>query len=146
MTHLVEVLPLLPGTDPASRSVLAEAQHLGARGLRAASVSRLFRLSGSVSVRDAETIGRELLSDPITETVRMAPASAPGSVDIWYKANVTDPAAGTIETALLGMGYPDIQVRCGLRVRFEGERARTLEPLIGKFLANAVIQDWTVTP
>jgi len=150
MTHLIEVSPRKPGADPASRSVLSEAAHLGAANLRSAAVSRLYRLNGAVSADDASKIARDLLCDPVTESFKVlgqAKGSGLGSgpsVDIWYKTNVTDPAAGAIETALRGMGFLAVQVRCGTRVRFEGEPARTLEPLIGKFLANAVIQDWTL--
>ena len=152
-SHLIEVSPLKPGTDPASRSALSEAVHLGAGNLRTAAVSKLYRLIGAVASDDARKIAEQLLCDPVTETfyLQTQPKGlvlglGPGpSVDIWYKASVTDPAAAAIETALKTMGFLAVQVRCGTRVRFEGETPSDFDALIGKFLANAVIQDWKVS-
>ena len=156
-TYLIEVAhkpgiqdPLAEGIADDLKQVGAPAYRTGRRGILKVSTSKLYRLVGKLTAEERVRIGKDLLSDPVTEEFRdgtnPSPLSRRGDsqgeglkavvVDVWYKQGVTDAVGETVLKGLQDMNLSEIQdVRTGMRYRFFGLK----EPKVAEKLALAVL-------
>jgi phosphoribosylformylglycinamidine (FGAM) synthase PurS component len=112
--------------------------------------ARLYRLEGAWAPKDADRIASALLADPVIETFRVrkgAPPQAPSSaVDVWYKPQVTDPAAESVAKAIQELGLDEPRrVRCGQRCSVSKLSRKDLEKLVSKVLANETVHEWQIS-
>jgi phosphoribosylformylglycinamidine synthase subunit PurSL len=155
----VEVFRRHESHDPEAAHVVAAARELGLAsapgGITAVRTGRGFLLSATLSKSDVETATRELLADPVLDSVRIfAPGEAPPRASdtqrvlVARKPGVMDPVALTVQRALASTdlvraaGDPGFLVTTFRIFEFRGAPARaTLEILAQKSLANETIED-----
>lgn len=131
--------------DPAALGLLSQCRHAGFKAVKAAQTAQLYRLTGDLSPEDRRRIMVDLLADPLIQEPADASVRPPKAttVDICYKAGVTDVAAESVLKGIRDLGVRSVtDVRTGTRVRFPGLRNQDLARRVAKsFLANPLIQD-----
>ncbi|MHC4829214.1 MAG: AIR synthase-related protein, partial [Planctomycetota bacterium] len=145
--------------DPIGQSALATARELGIAGLSSIQHRRVFELSGpeALTAGRAERIARELLADPIADTVTVRDleatsleADATGgeanveTLTVCRRAGVMDPVLLSLRKALGDGGHQGLvtHARRADRYRLEGELdAEARDRLARKVLSNPVIED-----
>ncbi len=146
------------GSDPRSRGLLADAHSLGIQNIERLECQDLFFIEGSVSAADLERLARELLSDPITQTVEWGRVVLSGSavvqapngefiLEVALRPGVTDPVAAQIVRAAHETGIRGVaQASTGLRFLVAGQvlLPDDLHTLARRLLANPVIQRYTL--
>jgi phosphoribosylformylglycinamidine (FGAM) synthase PurS component len=153
LTCYVEVRPSARSRDPRAAQLRARCSELGLAPERV-DTARLYRLDGVYRPKDAAKVAARLLADPVTETFRIRAGSPPPAqapliaIDVWYRPEVADPAAESVEKAIqeLGLRAPE-RVRCGQRCAIAGSRIgrREAELLAEKVLANEVVHQWQIS-
>jgi len=144
-TFRIDVCPLIPAID---QHLVHEAELLGLGQLRALYRSRYYVVSGKLDAAAAEKLGRQLLGDPITERVLMAPPPHAGRriIEVQRKTGVMDPVEASIIKGAKDLGISLAQVRVGTRVEVAGGSDAELQTLAWKALANQAIEDAVVDP
>ncbi len=150
----VEVRPRDGEPDAVAQSVLTEARKAGAK-VSQVTTARVYLIQARLEVEMVGRIARELLTDPITQTVSLgATAVREGDavVEVHYQPGVMDPVAQSTRDAIVEMlpelSADEVEVRTGFRYDFVGgvsDRA-VLHALAERSLANTVIQDIHDTP
>ncbi len=149
----VEVHPRHGADDPIGQAVLQEITQLGAAGVHAVRVSRVFLLEGPANVLSeaaVHRVARELLTDPVSERYVLgheAPAAG-RMVEVHLKPGVMDPVADSAQAAiadLLDQPYdaaaPVVAVRTGRRYALAGHlTAESAKNLARRLLANESIE------
>jgi phosphoribosylformylglycinamidine (FGAM) synthase PurS component len=147
-TYTFEVRLRPEFSDPEGTAALALLQEAGAAALKEVRVARLYEIRGPLSPNQAQQAAKDLLSDPVTQEVRLvAPAPAPMNgmnfwrVEVWLKENVSDPVGQTVRDAIAGMGLPRpelVRVASAYRVTGRSTKA-SLEKAVSRCLANPII-------
>lgn len=152
MSFTIEVRHAPGLADPRADWVRSRCRELRLRVERVETF-RLFELAG-IRRPDAQAAAANLLADPVTERHRVLASSeaVPGrragavTIDVWYRPEVQDPAAESVEKGLrdLGLGAPE-RVRCGQRAVLAGRVSRRdAERLAQGALANEVVHEWRI--
>ncbi|MBX3356526.1 MAG: hypothetical protein KF724_12590 [Phycisphaeraceae bacterium] len=144
--HRIEVRP-----RPGQRDVRAE-RFL--RRLRSASSelpampsavrhASVYLIEGSLSHADAERVAHELLADPVTQVASLvdgaAGAASSATVEVHPLPGVTDPAAESVELAVLAMTGQRIRAQTAERYDLAGVTADEARVIGERLLANTVI-------
>jgi len=148
-----------PATDHTARAVIAGAAELGIAACTRAQSAVGWLIEGDFSSADIERLATALLTNPVTESFRLAAAGDPslleplllqGTADlptvvhVLPRAGVTDPAAQTAKEAFELLGLKPLAVR-SLRKYWLPELDKThVERLAGKLLASEAIHDVVV--
>jgi phosphoribosylformylglycinamidine synthase len=152
VTHFVEVRTAPRFSDPRGGRLRARCVELGLAPERV-ETSRLYRLEGALGIGQVEKLARKLLADPVTETYRVRRGSPPPaaadcvSIDVWYRPEVSDPAAESVEKAAAELGIAALtRARCGQRAALSGPKIGKKEAgrLAEKVLANPVVHEWQI--
>lgn len=154
----IEVRPKPGEPDPQGAALLSQAkQALG--NISAVHTARLYLVQAPINDDQAQTIARELLTDPVNQVTTLgaeAMDAGHSMVEVHYQPGVMDPVAQSAQSAILEM-FPDlscdsVEVRTGFRYDFDhaGDNSRPGENTLRNFaigtLANPVIQDIHTTP
>ncbi|MFN9196777.1 MAG: phosphoribosylformylglycinamidine synthase subunit PurS, partial [Planctomycetaceae bacterium] len=65
----IEIQPRPEGLDREAQGVLSQCRALGLASIRKIRSARSFLVEGAIDQRAAERMGRELLADPVVETL-----------------------------------------------------------------------------
>ncbi|MFN9373845.1 MAG: phosphoribosylformylglycinamidine synthase subunit PurL [Planctomycetaceae bacterium] len=148
----IEIQPRPEGLDREAQGVLAQCQALGLASIRKVRSARSFLVEGTIDRQAAERMGRELLADPVVETlvVRELPdRSAPAGrlLNVLLKPGVTDNTAATVLPALQDGGYRVEAVRPCQKYWFNDDADnRELQRAATKVIANDALQQVVTGP
>ena len=148
----IEIQPRPEGLDREAPGVLSQCRALGLASIRKIRSARSFLVEGAIDQRAAERMGRELLADPVVETlvVRELPdrgAPAGRLLNVLLKPGVTDNTAATVLPALRDGGYVVDAVRTCQKYWFnEDADERELQRAATKVIANDAIQQVVTGP
>jgi phosphoribosylformylglycinamidine synthase len=148
----IEIQPRPEGLDREAQGVLSQCRALGLASIRQVRSARSFLVEGTIDQRAAERMGRELLADPVVETlvVRELPDRSPPRgrlLNVLLKPGVTDNTAATVLPALRDGGYRVDAVRTCQKYWFnEDADDRELRRAGSKVIANDAIQQVVAGP
>jgi phosphoribosylformylglycinamidine synthase len=138
-------------TDPRSAGFLSDARALGFHHLQNITCQDLYFVEGFLSPEEIQRLGRELLSDPVTQAFEasiLGPERPPtmfNHIEVAYRPGVTDPVAHEIVRAAHELGFEGVQrAATGLRFFVEGLNVAEVGRLAKQLLANNVIQHWRI--
>ncbi|MBF0531591.1 MAG: phosphoribosylformylglycinamidine synthase subunit PurL [Candidatus Omnitrophica bacterium] len=137
--------------DPLAGAVLKTAVELGVRPVEAVETVGVFLIQGELSADAARRIGRELLTDPVTQECvcsvdgkRHAAASGKKHrvAEIAYHPGVMDPVEQSTMKGIRDLGYAQVEaVRTARRYFLFGDISdKELDVIVNKVLANKLIQ------
>jgi phosphoribosylformylglycinamidine synthase II len=148
--HRIEVRPRRGQTDPRGQAVLRQIQSLGLeKKPKRVDHAAVYLIEGSLTSAEVARIADELLADCVTQTseIHATPAAAaakvtPGTsvVEVHPLPGVTDPAAESVQLAIVAMLGKDVRVRTGDRYDLVGVDAAFARAIAERLLANTVIQ------
>lgn len=152
-----EIAPARPELDAHGAAILKDIHELGLPHVQYVASSHLFFLEGGLGRDQAETIGRELLADPVTEQLHLLQGgddrSLPGAgfdacVEVHLKGGVMDVVAGSTLKAIADMGIPteELAVATARLYRLKGVKSTDeLEFIARRLLFNDCIEDVYLT-
>jgi phosphoribosylformylglycinamidine synthase len=108
--------------------------------------SPVYAIEG-INKTQASLIGKELLSDKITESFTTERRGAKASViKVWYKHGVTDAAGESVKKALRDLGIKnEVKVKTGHIYYISGAaNKKVLEKIATSVLANTLIQEYEI--
>ncbi|MCL2145235.1 MAG: phosphoribosylformylglycinamidine synthase subunit PurS [Endomicrobia bacterium] len=161
MEYIIEVLPKKGFTDLHGERVLADILQAGIKGVQKAGYSPVYAIDG-ITKTEADLIGRETLSDKITETFFVAENSitAKGcgckkqvsgdekahAIEVWFKKGVTDTVSESVVKAIKDLGInKEVKVKTGHIYYIYGAVGKhILEKIAVSVLANTLIQDYKI--
>jgi phosphoribosylformylglycinamidine synthase len=141
----VERLTIRPLGSPGAH-LAAAATHLGVRGVRSITESRVVFVRGELDVT-ARAALTDVLVDPLIETGTWDPDPGTPShaIEVALHAGVTDADAAAVAHAAARLGIPVTDVATGRRYEVDGSLdAGQLELLSRRLLANPVIERWSI--
>ena len=147
--HRVEVRPRRGHHDPRGQAVQRAIESLGlARQPRKVEHAAVYLIEGGLSSQEMDRVANELLADCVTQTAEIhasnrasRPTVAPGSavVEVHPLPGVTDPAAESVQAAILALTGRRVHVRTGDRYDLHGVDKMVAKTVGERLLANAVI-------
>ena len=157
MGYEIEILPKKGFTDLHGKRVLSDIIQAGIKGVKKAGYSPVYAIDG-ITKAEADLIGREILSDKITETFCVVDNAitakdhgckkqASGSaIEVWFKKGVTDTVSESVVKAIKDLGIiKEVQVKTGHIYYIYGAVSKQLlEKIATEVLANTLIQDYKI--
>ena len=147
--HRVEVRPRRGHHDPRGQSVQRAIESLGlARQPRKVEHASVYLIEGALTSQEMDRVANELLADCVTQAAEIhasnrasRPTVAPGAavVEVHPLPGVTDPAAESVQAAILALTGRAVQVRTGDRYDLHGVDKMVAKTVGERLLANAVI-------
>jgi phosphoribosylformylglycinamidine (FGAM) synthase PurS component len=121
--------------------------HAGLK-VKAARLSRLYRVEGDFSRAEFGRLGADLLTDPITETCSLARPSAGlkgWRVEVWLKDSVTDVVGESVKGAIADvLGREPNTVRFGHAYYVACESELKLRHAVAKTLVNETVNKFGI--
>ena len=150
MIYRIDVLPSTGAPDRRGESLLKDIAELNLSGVSSARVIDVYWINGDLNRESVELLGKELLSDPVTETfVIDAPVEQTATdkvVLVAPNAGVTDPVEETIIKAAADLDVKLLGARTGKLYLLGGAfNAETLSLITNRLLLNPIVQH-AVTP
>jgi phosphoribosylformylglycinamidine (FGAM) synthase PurS component len=143
-TVLIEVDSKEGVADPVGRGLEASCKSAKIK-VGTIQASQLYRLVGDLSADQVQTIGKDLLTDPIIQEFHDGATRRPGAttIDVCFKDGVTDAVGDSVMKGLQDLGIESVkQVRTGMRYRLEGVRKAEIGKKVAlSFLANPLVQE-----
>ena len=147
--HRIEVRPRRGHPDPRGASVQKAIEGLGLTRLpKKVEHASVYMLEGALTTSEVDRIAHELLADCVTQSAEIhsssrtsRPTVAPGSavVEVHPLAGVTDPAAESVQAAILALTGRVVEVRTGARYDLHGVDRMVAKAVGERLLANPVI-------
>jgi len=147
--HRVEVRPRRGYHDPRGQAVQRAIESLGlARQPKKVEHTAVYLIEGALTSHEMDRVANELLADCVTQSAEVhasnrasRPSVAPGSavVEVHPLAGVTDPAAESVQAAILALTGRAVQVRTGDRYDLHGVDKVIAKTVGERLLANPVI-------
>jgi phosphoribosylformylglycinamidine synthase subunit PurSL len=147
--HRVEVRPRRGHHDPRGASVQRAIETLGlARLPKKVEHAAVYLIEGTLTASEIDRIANELLADCVTQSAEIhasnkptRPAVAPGVavVEVHPLPGVTDPAAESVQAAILALTGRTVEVRTGDRYDLHGVDKMVAKTVGERLLANGVI-------
>ncbi|MGP0064743.1 MAG: phosphoribosylformylglycinamidine synthase subunit PurL [Isosphaeraceae bacterium] len=140
----IEIQPAEGQSDHVGERLAIDAVELGLAGPWTIRASRGFLVEGAIAEEAIRRAARDVLSDPVVESVSIRPLGSSGGgtaavVNVLPKPGVTDPEAESALTLLKDLGYSVSNVRTIRTYRIDGP-ADTLPRLIERVLANEAVE------
>jgi len=139
--------------NPQGIHTAADIKGIGIKGIQSVNYISLYRISADISLKQAELIARELLSDKITEDFSIKQYTSlnekkieKNSIEVWYKSGVTDTVSESVVKAIRDLGIEEeVAVKTGKKYFLKGEiNFSKLEKIATKLLANTLIQEYLI--
>jgi phosphoribosylformylglycinamidine synthase len=146
-TYRLEVHPRTPHS---SSKLVNTAHQLGLTAVESCTSNRLYFIQGQLTTADAESIGREILTDPVTErlTIGQTTPSQPNAttIEVTLLPGVTDPPADNLLRAIRLLDITGVQhTATGQQYVVTGHLdATAVHTLATELLANPVIQRFAI--
>ncbi len=147
--HRIEVRPRRGHPDPRGARVQKAIEGLGLTRLpKKVEHASVYLLEGALTTSEVDRIAHELLADCVTQSAEIhsssrtsRPTVAPGSavVEVHPLAGVTDPAAESVQAAILALTGRVVEVRTGARYDLHGVDRMVAKAVGERLLANPVI-------
>jgi phosphoribosylformylglycinamidine synthase len=147
--HRIEVRPRRGHHDTRGDAVQKAIQGLGlARLPRKVEHASVYLIEGPLTSREVDRVANELLADCVTQAAEVhastrasRPGVAPGAavVEVHPLPGVTDPAAESVQAAILALTGREVRVRTGDRYDLHGVDKVVARTVGERLLANAVI-------
>jgi len=122
--------------------------HAGLK-VTAARLSRLYRVEGEFSRAEFERLGKDLVTDPITEKYSLS-RWKPGlknawRVEVWLKDSVTDVVGESVKGAVADvLGKAPVTVRFGRAYYAACESEAKLKRAVVKTLVNEIVNKFKI--
>ncbi len=140
--------------DPQGEHTLSDIASIGIKDVSSAEYIAVYRLDGDINKRQAEFIGKELLSDKITEDFAVKEYKdlkdkkiEKNSIEVWFKHGVTDTVSESVVKAIKDLGIKeDIVVKTGKKYCLNGKNIddNKLKKIATGLLANTLIQEYLI--
>lgn len=148
-------LEVRPRTPRSSGKLVKTAHQIGLSALNACMPNRLYFIQGQISAEEAERIGREILTDPVTERLVISDQlsvtddRSPNNdnhIEVTLLPGVTDPPADNLIRAAKLLGIDGVEkAATGQHYQIEGDLSEAeLHTLAAEVLANPVIQRFAI--
>ena len=147
--HRIEVRQRRGHHDPRGASVERAIASLGlARAPKRVEHAAVYLLQGELTAAEVDRIANELLADCVTQSAEIhastraaRPSTAPGVsvVEVHPLPGVTDPAAESVQAAILALTGRTVDVRTGDRYDLHGVDRMVAQTVGERLLANPVI-------
>jgi len=150
MNYLIEIDTKKGGRDPHGAHIQHDIKEMGVTAVSEVRFYPLYAVEGDISKADIEAIAAKLLIDPITETYRINPSTAPGAsshiVEVWLKHGVTDTVAGSVLKAVQDLGIKKmLSVKTGQKFVLKGKLSKgAAQQLAERLLVNPMIQTYSI--
>ncbi len=148
--HRIEVRPRRGQSDPRGAAVLRQVESLGLeRRPKRIDHASVYLLEGDLSHDEVARVAEELLADCVTQAAEIHVSEsaakakvAPGVavIEVHPLAGVTDPAAESVQLAIVAMLGKTVEVRTGDRYDLHGVDGKIAKAIAERLLANTVIQ------
>jgi phosphoribosylformylglycinamidine (FGAM) synthase PurS component len=140
--------------DVRGKKIFDDIISIGINGIKKVTYCPMYIIDGDIELAEIYKIAKELLSDKITEdffievdgTAQKKDLDGDGSIEVWYKKGVADPAAESVAKAVLDLGIEKkITVKTGSKYFLFGEFSdEKLLNIAEKLLANTLIQGYKI--
>jgi phosphoribosylformylglycinamidine synthase len=145
--HRIEIILKKHVPDARGLGLIGDIADLGIKSISTAQVRDIYYLDAKLTPKQLDSIGRELLADPVTQDYRCDTLSSeekkPGVhvVEVAYKAGVVDPVEETVMIGLRDMGIKNVKaVKTAKLYILEGKLTKKqLEDISSKLLVNPII-------
>ena len=108
MIYRIDVSPSVGIPDRRGESLLKDIAELNLSGVTSARIIDVYWINGDIDRKSVELLGKELLSDPVTETLAVDEQVEKSTTDrvvlVAPNAGVTDPVEETILKAAADLG------------------------------------------
>ncbi|MFA7074639.1 MAG: phosphoribosylformylglycinamidine synthase subunit PurS [Endomicrobiaceae bacterium] len=140
-------------SDPHGIHTVSEIEGIGIKGVKSVDYIAVYRISGGITVKQAEEIAFELLSDKITEDFCIKQYKTleqkkieNNSIEVWFKTGVTDTVSESVSKAIKDLGInEEVAVKTGKKYRLKGElNTSKLKKIATRLLANTLIQEYLI--
>jgi len=148
-THLFEI-GYKPGvTDPVGKGLKHDITQLGLGKVSQVASAQLYKITGKLSDADRARITRDLLCDPILNEPEGKPEAGKTksvTIDVWYKAGVTDVVGDSVLKGIRDLDITGVQeVRTGMRYHLQGvARKDVAEKIALALLVNPLVHEMTI--
>jgi len=148
MRYEIEVFPKKDFTNLHGAHILSDIMQACIKGIKKVEYSPVYAIDG-INKTEAALIGKELLSDKITETFSIDRARGKekaGSIEVWFKKGVTDTVSESVEKAIKDLGInKEVKVKTGhIYYIYGAVNKQVLEKIATEVLANTLIQDYKI--
>ena len=140
--------------DPQGLHTVSDISGIGIKDITDVSYVAVYRISGNITNKQADTIAKELLSDKITEdyTVKQYKSLEDkklekNSIEVWYKHGVTDTVSESVVKAIKDLGIKEeLTVKTGKKYCLKGKNIddKKLKKIATGLLANTLIQEYLI--
>lgn len=135
--------------DAEAEGIRKDISDFGIKGISSVEVAHLYNISGDISRKEVGKICRELLSDPLTQSVYINNGSQKnntGRIEVNYKDGVTDAVADTVKIGIADMGVKKkLSIRTGKKYFLKGNLSKKeMKGIAEKILSNAVVQEYKI--
>lgn len=140
--------------DPQGLHTVSDISGIGIKDISNVQYVAVYRLSGNITNKQADIIGKELLSDKITEEFVIKQYNSlddkkmeKNSIEVWYKHGVTDTVSESVVKAIKDLGIKEeIVVKTGKKYCLKGSNidANKLKKIATGLLANTLIQEYLI--
>ncbi|MBQ3835189.1 MAG: phosphoribosylformylglycinamidine synthase subunit PurS [Elusimicrobia bacterium] len=140
--------------DPQGVHTSADIASIGIKDISSVKYIAIYRLIGNINKKQAELIGKELLSDKITEDFSVKEYNdlkdkkiEKNSIEVWFKHGVTDTVSESVVKAIKDLGIKeDIAVKTGKKYCLTGKDISEikLKKIATGLLANTLIQEYLI--
>jgi phosphoribosylformylglycinamidine synthase II len=147
--HRIEVRPRRGHHDPRGQAVAKSIESLGlSRAPRKVEHTAVYLIQGELTAGELDRVANELLADCVTQSSEIhsstrasRPSVAPGIavVEVHPLPGVTDPAAESVQAAILALTGRSVEVRTGDRYDLHGVDKVVAKTVGERLLANPVI-------
>jgi phosphoribosylformylglycinamidine synthase len=145
--HRIEIILKNHVPDARGLGLVGDIADLGIKSISTAQVRDIYYLDARLTPKQLDSIGRELLADPVTQDYRCDTLSSdekkPGVhvVEVAYKAGVVDPVEETVMIGLNDLGIKNVKaVKTAKLYILEGKLTKKqLDDISAKLLVNPII-------
>ena len=145
--HRIEIILKKHVPDARGLGLVGDIADLGIKSISTAQVRDIYYLDAKLTPKQLDSIGRELLADPVTQDYRCDTLSGeekkPGVhvVEVAYKAGVVDPVEETVMIGLNDLGIKNVKaIKTAKLYILEGKLTKKqLDDISSKLLVNPII-------
>ncbi|MGD9110251.1 MAG: phosphoribosylformylglycinamidine synthase subunit PurS, partial [Phycisphaerales bacterium] len=143
----IEVFNTQGSVDVHGAGVFEDIRELGIKSVEAVQSARVFLIEADFDKKFAESVAKELLTDPVCEEYYIGRSKAPAGLakatlmEVHLKSGVTDPVAQSVTAAIADMGVKVDNVRTARKYVLLGQISRSqIDTIAQKILANDCIE------